>query len=370
MKKISMICLAAGLACTATAVAKPPVQVADLGAHIKPEFAAQARLVNGKVVKVGEWISLDSTVSTRGAMGVYASFDCFGLYMSDLSYMNFYNGGYGSSYADPRSPGADQNTGGCGIGGSRYYFGTTYNNPIQVDDVQSNTCFDFGGGNIDGYDWGFFWGGSTRACLMAVFTSNDDMSCANVSDPLANNYNSGVIFGWSALPPSAPYYYHASFEGVFSTNGIVCPSAAPGGSYLWMIGNEYDDVNNIFYYDSTDGTQLMLWGTGEDTGEAYRAGTQGPDGWDDDAPTSGAFESGECYDNSWGGCPFEAGKTVTFLTLRCPADVDNNGFVNALDYDAFASAFEAGDTCADFDGNGFTNALDYDAFASSFESGC
>ncbi|MCC6228050.1 MAG: S8 family serine peptidase [Phycisphaerales bacterium] len=56
--------------------------------------------------------------------------------------------------------------------------------------------------------------------------------------------------------------------------------------------------------------------------------------------------------------------------VYCPSDVNTDGFVNALDYDAFAEDFEAGDAGADFDGNGFVNALDYDAFAEAFEAGC
>ncbi len=60
--------------------------------------------------------------------------------------------------------------------------------------------------------------------------------------------------------------------------------------------------------------------------------------------------------------------TVVFET--CLADVDFNGYVNALDYDIFASAFETGDLFADMDANGFVNGLDYDIFASAFEAGC
>ena len=56
--------------------------------------------------------------------------------------------------------------------------------------------------------------------------------------------------------------------------------------------------------------------------------------------------------------------------IGCPADFDGNGFVNALDYDAFATLFEGGEAGADFDHNGFVNALDYDLFASAFEAGC
>ncbi|MCC6229201.1 MAG: hypothetical protein IT432_08255 [Phycisphaerales bacterium] len=54
----------------------------------------------------------------------------------------------------------------------------------------------------------------------------------------------------------------------------------------------------------------------------------------------------------------------------CPADFNGDGFVNALDYDAFAELFEAGDPGADMNADGFVNALDYDAFAEHFEAGC
>ncbi len=54
----------------------------------------------------------------------------------------------------------------------------------------------------------------------------------------------------------------------------------------------------------------------------------------------------------------------------CPGDFNADGFVNALDYDAFAGAFEVADSAADFNDDGFVNALDYDAFAEHFEAGC
>lgn len=61
---------------------------------------------------------------------------------------------------------------------------------------------------------------------------------------------------------------------------------------------------------------------------------------------------------------------LTVVFEACLADVDSNGYVNALDYDIFASAFETGDLFADMDANGFVNGLDYDIFASAFEAGC
>ncbi|MCC6229819.1 MAG: hypothetical protein IT432_11395 [Phycisphaerales bacterium] len=54
----------------------------------------------------------------------------------------------------------------------------------------------------------------------------------------------------------------------------------------------------------------------------------------------------------------------------CLGDFNNDGFVNALDYDEFAGFFEVADPAADINNDGFVNALDYDEFASAFEAGC
>ncbi|MCC6229828.1 MAG: hypothetical protein IT432_11440 [Phycisphaerales bacterium] len=58
------------------------------------------------------------------------------------------------------------------------------------------------------------------------------------------------------------------------------------------------------------------------------------------------------------------------MPRQCLADIDGDGFVNALDYDDFADAFENADITADFNADGFINALDYDGFAEHFEAGC
>ncbi|MCK6477029.1 MAG: hypothetical protein L6Q35_09390 [Phycisphaerales bacterium] len=54
----------------------------------------------------------------------------------------------------------------------------------------------------------------------------------------------------------------------------------------------------------------------------------------------------------------------------CDADFDGSGFVDTDDFDAFVSAFEAGDQEADFDGSGFVDTDDFDAFVRAFEAGC
>lgn len=56
--------------------------------------------------------------------------------------------------------------------------------------------------------------------------------------------------------------------------------------------------------------------------------------------------------------------------VRCAADLNADGFVNADDYDAFAEAFDSGGLGADFNADGFVNGDDFDAFAEHFEAGC
>jgi hypothetical protein len=55
---------------------------------------------------------------------------------------------------------------------------------------------------------------------------------------------------------------------------------------------------------------------------------------------------------------------------RCDADLNDDGFVNADDYDTFAQAFEDGSPDADVNQDGYVNGDDYDAFAEAFEEGC
>ncbi|MFO0835147.1 MAG: M1 family aminopeptidase [Phycisphaerales bacterium] len=59
-----------------------------------------------------------------------------------------------------------------------------------------------------------------------------------------------------------------------------------------------------------------------------------------------------------------------YVTATCAADFNNDGFVNGDDYDAFASAFDAGTSAGDFNHDGFVNGDDYDLFAEHFDAGC
>jgi hypothetical protein len=70
------------------------------------------------------------------------------------------------------------------------------------------------------------------------------------------------------------------------------------------------------------------------------------------------------------------GITATVLTGNypacgtCAADYNADGFLDFTDFDAFVTAFEAGDAGSDFNADGFIDFTDFDAFVSAFELGC
>jgi len=58
-------------------------------------------------------------------------------------------------------------------------------------------------------------------------------------------------------------------------------------------------------------------------------------------------------------------------TPPCPADFNQDGFLDGFDYDDFVAAFEGqGPGNADFNQDGFTDGFDYDEFVNAFELGC
>lgn len=58
------------------------------------------------------------------------------------------------------------------------------------------------------------------------------------------------------------------------------------------------------------------------------------------------------------------------LRPYCPADFNDDGFVNGDDFDDWATLFENGGTSADLNFDGFVNGDDFDFFAEHFENGC
>ena len=62
--------------------------------------------------------------------------------------------------------------------------------------------------------------------------------------------------------------------------------------------------------------------------------------------------------------------TYVSTTRPCPADFNNDGFVDIFDFNDFVTAFESGDPAADFNGDGFVDFFDFNDFVTAFETGC
>ncbi len=350
------------LVATAPAGAKPPLQLAGPGVRVEPLAIAPARIENGKFV-LGEWQEYQP-VQTRGAKGYYYIFDCFGGWVDPglgrSGYVNLAHGGRGASPSEARTP--YDSSSWCAAGSLRWYFGESYVCPLVVEDIQTLAPGAPGGSPIDGVDAAWYWGGGE--CVLAFFTSDDSALCDD-GNPLDHEYHDGVAIDLGVLEPSIEYtYYIVNANGLWSQGGVFAPMSRPGGSYLGA----------LLHLDGSlaveTGTQFMLWGTGDSGGEPFRAGSQSEPAWDDDAPPDRAFQTYECYwDNFL--CHFANGKCVGFLGLRCPADVNWDGFVNGADFDLFADWFDRGGwSGADLDGNGFVTADDFDAFVGWFVEGC
>jgi hypothetical protein len=341
------------LVATAPAVAKPPLQLAGPGVRVEPLAIAPARIENGKFV-LGEWQEY-AAKTPRGAKGVYYTWDMCEAYLGRTGeYPNYANGGLGAAKGDSRWPG--ENLSSCGLGSSRWFFGYSYVNPLTVEDVTANGCFDQGGNAVDSIDLAWWWGGGP--CVAMLFTSDDSAECDD-GDPMNHSYYSGVALNFGTVPFGG--YHFADADGINSDFGIFVRNPAPGGSFLVALTHDGSTLATL------PGTQLMLWG--DDIG--WRPGQSSEFSWDDDNPISGSFSSNECYSYEYGVCPSDLQKTVALGTLRCPADVNNDGFVNGDDYDDFCWAFDRSDwRCADLNGDGFANGDDFDAFASWFDEGC
>ncbi|MBL8761133.1 MAG: hypothetical protein JNL50_07505 [Phycisphaerae bacterium] len=341
------------------ALAKPPLQLSGPGVRVEPLAIATARIENGKFV-IGEWQEY-APAQSRGAKGYYYVFDCFGGWTEpsyqQYEYVNHAHAGLGAEPGEPRVPWDTW----C-VGSARWYFGSTYTCPLNVEDIESLAPGASGGSPIDAIDAAWWWGGGD--CTLVFLPSDDPALCWD-GDPMDHAYHGGVALSFGELPPPAEAFYRCNANGLWSTSGIHVQTPQANGSYLAALTDSGGTLN------TEQGTQFMLWGTGSSWIDEFRAGRQGVYAWDDDAPIDGQFSVNECYDYSYQ-CPDPLGKCVGFLALRCPADLNWDGFVNADDFDLFAGWFEAPDwhRYADLTGDGFVNADDFDRFALWFDEGC
>jgi len=177
---------------------------------------------------------------------------------------------------------------GCGLGSSRWFYGSSYCNMFITNDMADVNVTSPDALTV-GYAW--FWyvegAGSSEDCYVVVFTAEDfDDTCAG---PAAANYYDGVIIGYGVLDSGAGAGYYYTTPVDLCDAGLALTLPADGaGAYECILANGYDTT---YIYMATC-AQFMLWGTDDN-----RPGTSGIIQWDDDNPIDG-FHSApdECYD--------------------------------------------------------------------------
>lgn len=176
----------------------------------------------------------------------------------------------------------------CEIGGSRWFFGTTYCNMFAVSDMDPE------GGDSTAQAVNFGW---YHACLIGPGQAEPLVAIVlggESFDPSCTGYSlgAGVALNFGDLNCNSGFYFFT----------LVDLSGAPFGVPVFANGS----YSVIFTKDGTldnlsSCDQPMLWGT--DIGEGRHANTDnGPVQYDDDNPSDGQHV-GECYDYTFGVCP-------------------------------------------------------------------
>ncbi|MCG3124292.1 MAG: hypothetical protein GIKADHBN_02749 [Phycisphaerales bacterium] len=166
---------------------------------------------------------------------------------------------------------------------------------------------------------------------------------------------------------------YPSTGGVFATSGR---SEEVGAVYEGFIDVPSTD-NYTLYTESDDGSKLYV-------GSQLVVNNDGLHGMVEQSGTIGLKKGThrvrvEFWENfggagvivriAGGGLAKQAVPAAMWLR-ECGADFDQSGFADTDDFDAFVTAFEAGDAAADFDRSGFVDTDDFDAFVRAFEAGC
>ena len=224
MKKLNLV-VAAGLACSLGAVAlaeKPALShIAPYG-KVSPIRMAKVVKVDGKIQMVGDWIAYNDFGSR--ALTDSCLYDGFGRQWG------------ATATGAPEEDGTSL----CALGGSRWFFGNTYNNPLTEDDMPSHAD-----GEVTENDFGWYWlgdqSGSTQ-CFVAVFvTDGDANTCVTATT------GTGVIYDFGALATDPGGYYYSNVD--LTGTGFMTLSSAETEFQLVLA-------------EAFDGTTLTFTSTG------------------------------------------------------------------------------------------------------------
>lgn len=323
--------LCAGFAATATAGDKPNLQQLDNNILVQPVRIAKINVEKGAIVRTGEWMDYGA----NGRSAAQRVFDCFG---------------------DVDSDGVMDDSGGCGLSGSRWYFGTAYCNGMASNDmaeVESSSDYCRA-------DFGWYWtcgGFGTEQCLVAIFTqeSNPDACEANSFD------NSGWLIDFGTLSCNPGGYYYTNVD--LGTAGSW-PAVTDGdGSYVMQFLTSSGSALATC-------AQPMLWGTGDGGGATDNKGSQATGQLDDDNPIDGSHDTiSECYTYSFGVCPDPLGAMLQFwgegggTGTECDyADCNDDGVVDTRDFTCFLGQWASQNSAADCNGDGVVDTRDFTCF--------
>lgn len=353
--KAKNLCVYAGLCAGVASMAAGQVQkTADLakaeaGQKVDPQRVAKVGMKDGKIVFQSDW--MDYTGGNSRATNVRI-FDCFG---------------------DVDSDGFMDDSGGCGLSSSRWYFGSAYCNMFFTNDMTVVADTDVADG-ASRVDFAWFWtaggSGTSEYCIVAVFTQ-DSAPC----DPDSFDY-SGWLLDFGTLPSGVGGgYYYTNVP--ISTGAWTLPTGGSGSYFMFFL----QAITSSGAWVLATCSQPMLWGTGDAGGATDLVGTQGPLQMDDDAVIDGSHSSSECYSYSYSSiCPSVLGGMAQFWGNRNDVDpcleqfpnCDGNGVVNTQDFLCFlgkwSAAFQSGqyNAAADCDGNGIINTQDFLCFLGKF----
>ena len=312
--KNNSLCVYAGLCAGVASMAAGQAQTRDLqrasiDQRVEPIQIAKVKMVEGRVVFQSDWMDYTGNTSRGDAdpllscSGPNRIFDCFG---------------------DIDSDGFPDDSGGCGLSGSRWYLGTGFINLFYTNDmtVVGDTVLHAGMSRADfAWYWGANGSGTSESCVIAIFTQ-DSEPC----DPDSFDY-SGWLLDFGTLSP-----------GVYLTNadldGGTWPVPTDGSGSYAVIYAQGVTTSGAFVLATA--AQPMLWGTGDAGGAIDMVGTQGPNQFDE-VVVDLVHTVSECFTYSFTDlCPSVLGAMMQFWGERggssCYADFNGDCVVNTQDF--------------------------------------